>query len=312
VSIARREYFGKLLEAGLRKIFYDVLGQASDKESLISVLYSVQSTSNPDEQDVSIGGMAPVKKFTGTVTYDRMYQGYSKTYEFPEYADGFGVERKLYDDQRYNIINKRPTGLALGFTERKEQDAALVFNYANATTGVDAEGNTIATVGPDLVALCSATHPTTAPDGPAARSNYDTLALNHTNLRLVHNRMLNTRNDRGTRAWVNPDTILVGLSGAEMAWELNESPKKIDTAENNPNIHYGKYRLIIWRYLTDDGRWFLIDSRLMKMFLLWWNRVSVEFAQTEEFDELLAKYRGYGRWSCGFSDWMWVYGCFPT
>ncbi len=292
---ARREHFGKLLEPGLRKIFYETYDQLP---SMINELYNVQTTSNPYEEDVSIGTMGEFPEFEGTVEYDRMYQGYNKVYDFPEFAKGFRIERKLWDDERYNQINKRPAGLALAAARRREKDAAELFNNA-----FDSNYE-----GPDGKELCASDHPSKAPDGPATRSNIGTDALSHASLQAAKNAMRGYTDDRGGKISVVPDTLLVPVELEEVAWELIQSEGKINTAENNPNIHQGKYKLIVWDYLEDDSNWFLIDSRYAKMFLNWFDRVSLEFAMEEDFDTLVAKFRGYMRYNAGWSDWVWIYG----
>lgn len=297
MTVARREHFGFLLEPGLRKIFYETYNQIP---SMIGELFNVQTTGSPYEEDVSIGTMGDFPEFIGTVEYDQPYQGYKKIYEFPEFAKGFRIERKLYDDDRYNIINKRPAGLAISANRRRERDAADVFN------------NAFTDVGPDGVALCSALHPTTAPDGPPpgtdGRKNTTANALTHENLQIAKNMMRGFIDDRGGKISVVPDTLLVPVALEEIAWELIQSEKKIDTAENNPNIHQGTYKLIVWDYLDNDDAWFLIDSRYSKLFLNWFDRVPLEFAMEEDFDTLVAKFRAYMRYSAGYSDWVWVLG----
>jgi hypothetical protein len=105
-----------------------------------------------------------------------------------------------------------------------------------------------------------------------------------------------------------PDTLIVPVALEEVGWELIQSEKKVNTAENNPNIHQGKYKLIVWDYLTSDRNWFLCDSRFMKMFLTWFDRVPLEFKMEEDFDTLVAKFRAYMRFSMGWSDWVWLFG----
>ncbi len=307
--MARREYYGELLEPGLSEIFYDQYDQIP---TMIPEMFNMLTSDKGFEKDLSIGAMGLFRKFQGTVQYDRPYVQYEKLYEFPEYADGFQIERKLYDDEDYGIINQRPADLGEAAKRRKEMDAALIFNYAADTSGTDAEGNTIDTRGGDGVALCATDHPTESPDGPAERSNHGQLALNHANLQTTKNLMRKFVDDRGNKISVVPDTIICGVDLEEIGWELIAADKKVNTAENNPNIHYGKYRLIVWDYLEDDGRWFLCDSRYMARYLKWYDRIPIEFAMEEAFDELVAKYRAYMRYECGFSDWFWVFGNFPV
>ena len=309
MAVTRREHFGKLLEPGLRQIFYETYDQIP---SMLGELYNVQTTDNPYEEDVSIGTLGEFPDFEGTVEYDRPFQGYSKVYEFPEMAKGFRIERKLYDDDRYNIINKRPVGLALSATRRREKDAAALFNYA-----FDA-GHT----GFDGKRLCATDHPSKAyvdsggAEGIEARGNASTDVLSHSTLQTAKNAMRGFKDDRGELISVVPDTLLVPTALEEVAWELIASEKKVNTAENNPNIHSGRYRLIVWDYLegttVENSPWFLIDSRYANMFLNWFDRIPLEFAMEEEFDTLVAKFRAYMRYDSGWSDWIWVYGSDPS
>jgi len=298
MATARREYFGYLLEPGLRKIFYNVYNQIP---SMIKEIFNVQSTSNPYEEDVSIGAMSGFPLFEGTVVYDDINQGYKKLYEFPEYAKGFKIERKLYDDDRYNVINKRPVGLAIEAARAREIHAASIFMGAFDT---DIKGG-------DTKALCATDHTTTAPDGPTARSNKGTSALGHESLQATKLLMRNTRDDRGGRISVVPDTLLVGPVLEELSYELVKSDKVIDSSNWNPSIHEGRYKVLVWDEITDD-RWFLIDSKYSKLFLNWFDRVSLEFAMEEEFDTFVAKFRAYMRYEVGFSDWVWCYGHLPV
>jgi phage major head subunit gpT-like protein len=303
MATARREYFGYLIEPGLRKIFYNEYNQVA---SMIGELYNVQTSSNPYEDDVGIGAMSGFPLFEGTVEYDDINQGYKKTYEFPEYAKGFKVERKLFDDERYGIINKRPAGLAIEAARRREQDAAALFMnaFSDDTDATDYLGG-------DDKNLCATDHTSTAADGPSERSNAGTSELGHSSLQATKLLMRDTRDDRSGRISVVPDTLLVGPELEELSYELVKSDKVIDSSNHNPSIHEGRYRVLVWDEITDD-RWFMIDSHYMKMFLNWFDRVPLEFAMAEEFDTLVAKFRAYMRYACGFSDWIWVYGNKPS
>jgi len=52
----------------------------------------------------------------------------------------------------------------------------------------------------------------------------------------------------------------------------------------------------------------MMDSGMKKQMLHWVERVGVEFAMVEDFDTLLAKWRGYARYSNAHSDWRFVLG----
>jgi hypothetical protein len=104
------------------------------------------------------------------------------------------------------------------------------------------------------------------------------------------------------------DTLLVPPALEETAWEIVSTPGKLDTADNNLNYSKGKYKIIVWDYLTDSNNWFLIDSRMAKMYLKWFNRIPVEFNKDKDFDTYISKWSCYTRYSYGFSDWTWIYG----
>jgi hypothetical protein len=94
----------------------------------------------------------------------------------------------------------------------------------------------------------------------------------------------------------------------EMAWEIINASGKMSTADNDPNFWKGKYKVLVWDYLTDSNNWFLIDSRYAKLFLKWFDRIPVEFNKDKDFDTLISKFAAYMRFSMGWSDWRWLYG----
>ena len=53
-----------------------------------------------------MGGFADWEKYEWSIEYDDHEQGYRTSYTHEEYVRGFKVERKLVDDDQYNVINK--------------------------------------------------------------------------------------------------------------------------------------------------------------------------------------------------------------
>jgi len=71
--------------------------------------------------------------------------------------------------------------------------------------------------------------------------------------------------------------------------------------------------MVVWDYLTDANAWFVLDSRLAKIHCIWADRVPLEFAWDPSGNyTLVARYRGYMRYSYGWSDWQWVMGQNPS
>ena len=92
----------------------------------------------------------------------------------------------------------------------------------------------------------------------------------------------------------------------EQVYEVLASMGKVDTAENNRNVHQGQYRGIEWNYLTDTNNWFLMDSALREDSVFWVDRIPVEFAMAEDIDTKVAKWTGYARYSNAQTDWRWI------
>jgi len=290
------ENFGDLLDPRFRKIFSSEY-EENIKESMIPYLYSMQSTSKNYEMMSGVGGGADVGVFTGNLDYDDAGQLWDKTTYFPERAQGMKVQRKLYDDDLTNIMNRRPWQMAINVARTREKMGADVFN--NAFVG---------TSGADSQPLCSSSHPY-SPDDATTQSNAGSSALSATAIeatrRLGHTSIFN---DRGELLEVNFDTILCTVQNEEKAWEIINSKGKVDTDNNNRNFHMGRYKLAVWDRLTATYPWFMIDSRLSKLFLIWWNRVAPEFNYDRDFDTYVAKWSVYFREYPDFYSWQWCYG----
>jgi len=298
------ENFGDLLEPGLKKIFTEQYNQIPEMRQM---LFNVQTSGSSYEKDSSVGSFGDMPVFTGTISYDDINQGYDVTYTHAEFAKGFKVERKLYDDDLYNVISRKPRGLAISAKRTQEKYAASVFGATafSGTGTITIDGTTVLS-NTEALSLCNAAHTSTG--STSTQSNTGTSALSATAIEATRILMSQFKDDRDNLISVQPDLILIPRNLEETAWEIISTKGKVDSAENNANFHYGKYKLAVWDYLTDSNNYFVIDSTMSKMFLNWYDRVPLEFFQDKSFDTLISKYAAYARWSYGFSDWRWIYG----
>ena len=292
------ENWAALLEPGLRSIF-EIQRAALAAESKIPMLYNVQTSSKAAEHNLGIGGFGDWVEYKGRIDYDGNERGFQTNYVHTEFVRGFKVERKLVDDDLYNIINPQPRGLALAAMRKREKDAASVFNNAFSSSYV----------GGDAVALCSASHPY-SPSNATVQSNRGTTALSVDSVDTTRRLMRSYKDDRGELVPVNPDTILIPPALERTAWEIINTPLQPYTANNTANFNASKLnRVIVWDYLTDSNNWFLVDSMMAGMYLNWYDRVPMEFAMDPTSDfSLEARFRGYMRYSYGWDDWRWIYG----
>lgn len=289
-----QENWPNLLEPGLRKVFADVFNR---QESMLPILFSMQESSKAVEHDLEMGDIADFEPFQGSIPYDDTGEGYKTDYTHLEYARGIKIERRLVLNDQYSVINRRPQALGLAAYRRRETDGASVLNNSfNASI-----------VGGDGVSLCNSAHPSKV--GGADQSNITTDAFSPTAVETARQTMTQFKSNRDNVITVKPDMLIVPLQLEEKAFELINSKGKVDTAQNNANFHQGKYKLAVWNnYLTSSTKWWMVDSELMKMFLLWFDREPVQFFKDRDFDTLQAKYAGYAYYSFGWSDWRWVRG----
>ena len=187
-----------------------------------------------------------------------------------------------------------------------EKLGASIFNDAFTGTGsITIEGTTVLS-NTEALSLCNDAHTSTAT--ATLQDNSGTTALSATAVEATRILMAGFKDDKDNLISVQPDLILCPRNLEETAWEIISSKGKVDSAENNSNFHYGKYKLAVWDYLSDSNNWFMIDSAMMKQFLNWFDRIPLEFFQDKSFDTLIAKYAVYTRVSLGYSGWQWLYG----
>ncbi len=292
--------FGDLLDPRFQKIFHEQYNQLPD---MLGELFTMPPDNGRDTMRwSSVGAYSDWGEFTGTVGYQDASQGYDTIATHVEFASGVQVERKLYDDDQYNIMDQRPAGLATAANRTRQKHGARMLNNAFSV-------DTYFYVNSEGVALCSNSHTTTS--GASTSSGFDNLAttaLSGTSLAAARIQMVQFRDDAANRISLMPDEIWIPPDLYETAYEIVASMGKVDTANNNRNVHEGRYTIKEWNYLNDTNNWFLTDSAMRKMSCFWVDRVPVEFAFAEDLDTIVAKWRGYMRYSNAHTDWRWVLG----
>ena len=292
------ENWAQLLEPGLRSIFTTTYGSLA-ASSRIPMLFNVVSSNKAQEHDLGFGTFGNWTEYEGAIEYDKANQGYKTTYTHVEFSRGFTVERKLVDDDQYNIISKMPANLAIGAYRKREIDAASVFNNAFSSSYT----------GADSVSLCNDSHPL-SPVNSTVVDNAGSTALSYSAVLATRQLMRAYVDDRNQLIPINPNMLIVPPELEDTAIDIVKTVGEPSTADNSVNaVREHGIDYVVWDYLTDSNNWFMVDSGLMKQFLNWFDRVPLEFAMnpTSEYD-LEAKYRGYMRYSYGWSDWRWVYG----
>lgn len=264
-------------------------------------LFDIETSDKAYEEEVLMPGfgLAPVKQEGASVQYDSTSQGYVSRYTHVAYGLGFIVTREAIDDNQYE---KRAVGstrdLAFSFRQTKENVGANIYNRAFNTSYVGGDGKP----------LLAADHPTQA----GSFSNILPVAadLSETALEDISIQVMNAVNDRGLKISLMPRSLVVPTALVFEATRILKSQLQNDTANNAVNAlrSMGMFPegAKANHYLTDPDAWFVRTNapRGMKLF----ERTSAEFAQDNDFDTSNLKYKGYERYSAGWTDPRGLYG----
>jgi phage major head subunit gpT-like protein len=297
--------FGKLLEPGLRKIFFETYDELPEQYSKI---YKMNKSSKAKETDYGLGAFKDWTERTSevdSVSYQKLSAGLERTYTHKAFTQGFMIGRELYDDEQYRQINKFPKAMARSGRAKVEKDAMLPLINGFKGEGVGEEAYAIY----DAKALFSATHPLV--DSVSTCSNLATGVLNQANLESAIMLMRSTKDEAGNLVVFTPDTLIVPPALEYDARVLLESTAVPGSDYNDINVIKGALNLVVMDYLGtanggSDTAWFIQDSKRHELNFFW--RVKPEFKWDEDFDTFTAKYRGYMRYSFGVSDFRGIVG----
>lgn len=293
--------FVRLLDKRFTDVFEDIF---TEIPPMIDTLYSRQGSDSAWEEYFEVGSIGDIPEFNGKIEYLSMSPGYTTKIEPKEYAGGLQFERKLLDDKKWPVLDGRVEALTKSAHRVMDKIAVRPFAYAfsNAFDFMTSE---------EGVALCSDSH--TTKSGVSTSSGFDnagTSALDKTSLAATRLAMRKFRDERANRIEINPDMLLVPDNLYDTAMEIIGSDKDPESANNTKNMLAGRFKVVPYMRLDDydTNNWFMIDSSLMKKFLLWIDRVKPESNNTVDFETFIWKFSIYFRIACGFLNWRWIFG----
>ena len=297
------ENFGKLLYPGLRKIFFETYDEIPEQFPRI---FHVETSNSATETDHGMGAFGDWTERTdelSPVAYAKIQDGGEVTYKHKAFTKGFMISRELNDDEKYGQMKKMAKALARAGRAKVEKDAITVL-----TKGFkDDEG---AFKGRDKLELFHDKH--TLVDSTKTCSNLMTGPLNEVNLKKAIQMMASQLDEAGNLIQMKATKLIVPPALEDTALRLLHSSQLPGTELNDTN-EYLKNRLqvVVMDYLGataggSDTAWYLQDGTRHELNFFW--RVKPEFKNEEDFDTFVAKYRGYMRYSYGFSDWRGMVG----
>lgn len=295
------ENFGKLLEPGLRKIFFESYTELPEQ---FSKIYNVEKSNKAREHDYGMGAFGDWEKRASqldTVAYKTLSPGLDRVYTHDAFTQGFMVTREMYDDEQYRQLEKLPKAMARAGRAKVEKDAMTPL-----LTGFD-----IAKPIYDGQPLFSNAHPLL--DSAKVGRNLATGALNDENLKAALQVMRETLDEAGNLIQMKASRLIIPPALEDTAIRILGSDRISGTELNDTNKFLKNHgiEVVILDYLGaeaggSDTHWFLQDASRHELNFFW--RVRPEFKWEETFDNFVQKYRGYMRYSYGVSDWRGLIG----
>lgn len=296
--------FPDVLDPRFHRILDEEFEQLPD---MIPEMFNVEPSNGRENMTFSdVGTLGDFTQWAGSVAYQDQNQGFDTTMTYVQFSNGIQVERTLFDDDQFSVFDQRPRSLAASANRTRQKHAARIFNNAFSV-------DTFFYNNSEGVALCSNSHTTNSSASTA--SGFDNLVTDALTAVAVNTAWvlgMDFRDDQAGRIQMNFDELLVPTDLWEAAAEIYESVGKLDQANNNKNVWEGVFRPRRWQYLSDANNWFLMDSGKRKQFLFWVDRIALEFAMVETFDEMVAKWRAYMRYANAWTNWRWIVGANVT
>ena len=297
------ENFGKLLYPGLRKIFFETYDEIPEQ---FPKIFNVETSNSATETDHGMGAFGDWTERTdelSPVAYAKIKDGGEVTYKHKAFTKGFMISRELNDDEKYGQMKKMAKALARAGRAKVEKDAITVLTKGFA-------GDAGAFKGRDGKELFHTAH--TLVDSSKTCSNLLEGALTEANLKKAIQMMASQLDEAGNLIQMKATKLIVPPALEDTALRLLHSSQLPGTELNDTNeCLKNRLQVVVMDYLGataggSDTAWFLQDGTRHELNFFW--RVKPEFKNEEDFDTFVAKYRGYMRYSYGFSDWRGMVG----
>jgi hypothetical protein len=301
----------RLLDDRLRIVYKD---KYKFLPSMIDQFFGVISSDKAWEEFFGIGAVPDITPWSGKIQYLSVAPDFYTRIEPKIFAGGIVIERSLLDNDRYGVIKTRQNGLVDSEHRVREKYGVQPFNYAfSAAYNFMPEYE-------EGLSLCNTAHTTKADVSTVAGfSNSGTSALNKTNIAATRIIMRQFRDNIGERIGdLDPDMLIVPDALFHTTCEAlgydpdtgAESSMDPTSANRMINTMYKRFKVVPHRLLddTDTNNWFMVDSKKMKQYLMWVNRLAPEIETTRDFETKQFKQSIYTQWGWGFTDWRWIYG----
>ena len=231
----------------------DVMFHKWDERNAVGrMLFNVEDSSQYREHTLTVGGINLMQQITEgeQITYLSNNEGFLQTYTHLDYANGFRVTRRMYRDEMYGTIEKSAMELAYAADATEETILANHLNRAENSSYTGADG----------VELSSQAH--VREDGSTYANELTSAAdLSQTSLEQAFIDFRDFRSGGGRRLTIPPKYLVVPKEEGFNADRLLGSRQMPEDNTNAINPLEGKVQVVVWHYLTDADRTFLMSDK---------------------------------------------------
>lgn len=295
----------KSLTEDLQDIFNEV-AKAKTSEMVGPTIFNVEDTNRRTFEHLILHGAGIPSKVTPgqELPLVDMEEGDKITWTQKYYGNAIAITKEMRMFDLYNQIEQLVRSLPEGAFSAIEQSMADILGHGWDTSYVDIYGDTVSGLGPDGVALFSASHSNNLNSSVFSNIIKDGTTSNPV---LSRSAIVSARNQgrlhkdpNGLIRPVNLDTLIVPPSLSDLAERIIYSGQMAGTANNDIEPLKGKVNLVVWPQLealsdgTDSSKqWYMVDTKLVK------ETLNAKFAERPSLDPPEEVYRSKN----------WVYTC---
>ena len=288
-------------------------GEAYESESLIKKLFAKKKSNHFAERygsATAMEGFAPVGE-NGAAPTDGFEDSYSQVIANETWKNSFSISREAMDDAQVMNLRDKPDAFVSSYYRTRDRFGAAMYGAAmKLSSSCSFKGKSFSVLGADNEKLFSKAHPSKL--GKKAQSNCFKDALSTSAIGAVETAMQNFKGDQGEILDIAPDTILIpnDYKAKNTLFEVIGSDKDPATSNNGFNYQFGRWNIIVCPYLNewlgnDSGLWVMLDSKANDRYkgAIFQERTELEVTSYINRDNDANVWKGYSRFTAGFSDW---------
>lgn len=303
MSLMNTGNFAELLWPGIKTLFGNTYNELPPLwPKMVDIIQSDKAFEK--HQGITNFGLLSRKDQGSALSYQRMFQGFTREIVNVAYSTGAVITEELLDDEQYSVFKRIPTDLAKAVRKTEETIAAGLLNSGFSTSPASIRTNAA-----DGLSLFNGAHllvagATTFRNTPATPSDLTQTALENAYIDLA-----NFVDDQGLPIMAMPKVLIVPTASQFVAARILETQYEVDTANNaiNPvskaNVNVD---LIVNPYLTDSDSWFIKTN--IENGLVWQERKAARIDSDVDFETKDLRFSVTRRFGAGAVDPRGYYG----